>query len=123
MKTKFKTEEVTHRTQVLRTHIFDSVNNELNPAHLQLIKVNSLQAEELYNSGYTIFLHPCRMKLNNVWQSPYQAQRNEQHPEEFKKVDTQYTYYNCDSERGKYPHYFALLNYSGNNRYEIIKEL
>lgn len=119
MKTKFKTEEITNRTQVLRMHTFDSLEAE----HIQLIKVNKPQAEELYNSGHTIFFHPCRMRLNNMWQSPYQAQRNEQHPEEFKKVDAQYTYYNCDNERGKYPSYFAILNYQGENKYQIIKAL
>lgn len=122
MKTTYKTEELRNRTQVLRLHIFDSVNNELNPAQLQLLKVNKAHAERLYNSGHTIFIHPCKMRLNNMWQSPYQAQRNEQHPEEFKKVDAQYTYYNCDNERGKYPNYFAVLNYAGDNKYQIVKQ-
>lgn len=123
MKTIFKAEEIKNRTQVLRTHIFDSVENQLNPAHIQLIKVNKPQAEELYNSGYTVFFHPSRMRLNNMWQSPYQAQRNEQRPDEFKTVDAEYTYYNCDAIRGMYPSYFAILNYQGENKYQIIKEL
>lgn len=123
MKTIFKTEEITNRTQVLRTHFLDSNIDFPDPAHLQLIKVNKPQAEELYNNGYTIFFHPCRMRLNNMWQSPYKAQRNEQRPEEFQKVNNEFTYYNCDNERGKYPSYFAILNYQGNNKYQIIKTL
>lgn len=119
MKTIFKTEEITKRTQVLRMHTFDSLEAD----HIQLIKVNKPQAEELYDNGYTVFFHPCRMRLNNMWQSPYEAQRNKQRPEEFQTVNNEFIYYNCDNERGVYPSYFAILNYQGNNKYQIIKTL
>lgn len=122
MKTTYKTEELKNRTQVLRLHIFDSVNNELKPAQLQVIKVNKAHAEKLYNSGYTIFMHPCKMRLNNTWQDPHLMKRTEQHPEEFKKLDAQYTFYQCDNYRGRYPNYFAVLNYIGDNKYQIVKD-
>jgi len=122
MKTTYKTNELKDRTHLLRINVFDGTSDDIRPTHLQLLKVNKAHAERLYNSGHTIFIHPCKMRLNNMWQSPYQAQRNEQHPEEFKKVDAEYTYYNCDSERGRYPNYFAVLNYAGENKYQIVKE-
>jgi hypothetical protein len=114
MKTIFKTEELKGRTR-----IYGSLNN---PVTLQLIKINKAQARELYNSGYTIFLHPCRMRLNNHWQSPLEARLNEENTQRFDTLVNSFEYYNCDNERGKYPNYFAVLSYAGENKYQISKD-
>ena len=123
MKTTYKTNELKDRTHLLRINVFDGTSEDIRPTHLQLLKVNRTHAEKLYNSGHTVYFHPCRMRLNNMWQSPMEAQRTTDRPEAFNVVESQYRYYNCDTERGRYPSYFAILNYAGDNKYQIVKEL
>lgn len=40
-------------------------------------QVNKITAKKLYEKGVKVWLHPCNLTLNNVWQVPYHFQKSE----------------------------------------------
>lgn len=72
-------------------------------------QVNKTVARKLYNKGIDVYLQSCNMLFNNVWQSA--ARINKNNPDyntySFDTLVNEYTYYNCDNERGKYPCFFV----------------
>ena len=52
------------------------------------------------------------MRLNNHWQHPYKISKEQTEGNAFtvgstfKQMVNDFTYYNCDNERGKYPIFF-----------------
>lgn len=74
-------------------------------------QINKTQAKKLYNNGESIFIHPCNMIFDNMWQIPYKININDNMwgAENFDGRISDYTYYNCDNERGKYPNFFVVV--------------
>ena len=71
-------------------------------------QVNKTTARKLWNKGVSIFLHPSKMRFDNPWQQPYLTSKSTNNvSEDFDQVHNDYRYYNCDSERGKYIHFFV----------------
>ena len=70
-------------------------------------QVNILMAARLYNSGKTIYLNACNMRINNHWTSPMPL--NNKEGEKFNSMVNEYEYYNCCSERGKYSNFFTSI--------------
>ena len=84
-------------------------SNEFIKIGNQVVKqVNKTTANKLYESGKTIFLNACNMKLNNAWTSPMPL--NNESGEKFSTMVNEYEYYNCCSERGRYSNFFAPIN-------------
>lgn len=73
-------------------------------------QINKTLAKKLYNSGKSIYVLQCNMIFDNVWQSPYLINIKDDMwgAENFDGRINDYTYYNCDNERGKYPCFFVL---------------
>lgn len=71
-------------------------------------QINVKSARKLYDLGVKIWLHPCNLTLNNVWQVPYHYQKSETNTECFDSLVNSFRYYNCDRQRGK--ELFSLLN-------------
>lgn len=72
-------------------------------------RVNKIKARNLYNSGQTIYLVPCKvpgtMKENN-WIKP-QSIRKIGLNSGFDSVVNNFSYYNCQyNELGRYPAYY-----------------
>lgn len=77
----------------------------------EVIQVSKRKAETVYNSNKTIWLHPCNMLLNNVWQIPYSFTKalldtKYNGAPTFENMVNQYQYYNCNNQLGKYPIFF-----------------
>lgn len=71
-------------------------------------QVNKSTAEKLFNQGETLFLLPCNMRVNNMWQSPCPMNKEQSSwGDTFKSMVNSFRYYNCDKERGLYPIFFA----------------
>ena len=75
---------------------------------------NKNVARRMFGEGKKVFLHPCNMWLNNPWQGPMEVRNfvredNESKEEQFNKAVNSFTYYNCDSARGRYPSFFVEL--------------
>lgn len=67
-------------------------------------RVNKTRAKSLFGKGVKIWLHPCCMKFDNVWQYPIGIENDGS--ETFDQKVNGFMYYNCDSQRGRYPSYF-----------------
>ena len=72
------------------------------------LKIRKTMARKLFNEGKSIYLLPCKMRVNNMWQSPYEMVKNEEYPD-FDKMVNNYEYYNCQyNETGKYTAFYIL---------------
>ena len=76
-------------------------------------QINVKTAKKLYDKGVKIWLHPCNLTLNNVWQVPYHFQKSETNTECFDSLVNSFRYYNCDSQRGKRIIFFAECDNKG----------
>lgn len=52
----------------------------------------------------TVNMLPCKVRLENMWMSPYEIKLTSL--EELEKTINQYAYYNCNNELGYYPAYY-----------------
>ena len=78
-----------------------------------MLQVTKTKAKKLFEQGKTIYLHPCKMKFDNVWQSPISVSIYRLKNEfgwDFGKYVRNFEVYNCDGERGKYAHFFIQTN-------------
>ena len=75
--------------------------------------VKKITAKKLYEKGVKVWLHPCNLTLNNVWQVPYHFQKSETNTECFDSLINSFRYYNCDSQRGKRIIFFAECDNKG----------
>ena len=66
-------------------------------------RITKRQAEARYKTGQTVYILPCNMHPENAWQRPIDMN----YPgRDFHSVASEYSYYNCDGERGRYPAYY-----------------
>lgn len=74
-----------------------------------IVQIAKQMARRLYEQGKTIYLQSCNMRFNNMWQSacPMNKESCQWGERTFDSLVNEYTYYNCDHERGKYPNYFV----------------
>lgn len=75
-----------------------------------MLQVTKTQAKKLFEQGKTIYLHPCKMRFDNVWQSPIPISDSTWDSWDFDKYVSNFEVYNCDGERGKYAHFFIQTN-------------
>lgn len=67
-------------------------------------RINKTAARKAYNKGVMIFMQSCNMPLESMWQSACPITPDG--TTSFDSVVNAFQYYNCDSERGRYPHYY-----------------
>lgn len=70
-------------------------------------QINVITARKLYEKGVKIWMHPCKLTINNCWQVPYHFQKKDGITECFDSVINAFNYYNCDKERGERIIFFA----------------
>lgn len=81
-----------------------------------LVKVTKPQARKLFAMGKDINLQSSKMPVYSMWQKPYllryvtyfeEAGSGMTAEAYFDKVVSDYCYYNCDKDRGKYVSYYV----------------
>lgn len=72
----------------------------------KLKQVSRQIARKTYNNGGIVFLQSCNMRWGNMWQTPCPISLHIHADRTFDYEVADYVYYNCDRERGRYPHYF-----------------
>lgn len=74
-----------------------------------IVQISKQRARRLYEQGKTIYLQSCNMRFNTMWQSacPISHETRAWDNQSFDSIVNEYTYYNCDHERGKYPNFFV----------------
>ena len=80
-------------------------NELINIDNKKVKQVNRLTAEKLYNSGKTVYLNGCKVRVNNPYMSPMPLSNVS--GRDFDVVMYEYEYFNCCNELGLYPHFFA----------------
>lgn len=72
-------------------------------------QISKQKAKKLYDNGEMVFFQSSKMSFDGVWQSPMRAQKDIPAFSEysFETICNHYMYYNCDSERGKYIHFYV----------------
>lgn len=74
-----------------------------------IVQIAKQRARRLYEQGKTIYLQSCNMMFDGMWQSacPISHETRAWDEQTFDSIVNEYTYYNCDCERGKYPNFFV----------------
>lgn len=83
----------------------------------EVMQVSKRKAEKVYNSNKNIWVHPCNMTINNVWQTPYffnKALLDTKYSDAptFDNLINQYQYYNCNNQVGNYPIFFIEKSFN-----------
>lgn len=71
-----------------------------------LTRVNKKKARNIFNNGETIFLLPCKTRINNYW-LPACAISLTSDIKDFDSIVNEYEYYNCNYELGYYCAYYV----------------
>lgn len=61
------------------------------------------------NEDFEIYVLPCKVRIDNLWMSPYKIVANSL--EEFQDAINKYEYYNCNSELGEHLNYYITEEY------------
>lgn len=71
-------------------------------------QVSKRTARKLWEEGKEIYFHPSNMWFDNMWQHPMPASKDGYSfaGHTFDQVCDSFYYYNCNSESGKYIHFF-----------------
>lgn len=76
-----------------------------------MVQINKTSAKKFFEAGKEIFLQSSNMPFNSFWQSAYNVTKGKtSYTEDFDMMVNEYTYYNCDSQRGKYIHFYIREN-------------
>lgn len=77
-------------------------------------QVNRVKALRIYTEGGAVFFHPSNMRLHSMWSHPCRMQltdleniKGADRVKAFENLENSFLYYNCDSERGRYIHFFT----------------
>lgn len=61
------------------------------------------------NKDFEIYVLPCKVRINNIWMSPYKIVANSY--DKFQDECSKYMYYNCNSELGEHLNYYITETY------------
>jgi len=74
-------------------------------------QITKRTAKKYFEAGKNIFLMASNMRFDNMWITPYEVKKDSmQCTENFDLMCNEFEYYNCDSERGSYIHFFIREN-------------
>lgn len=69
-----------------------------------------IRRESKYNDRTDFYMLPSRVIFDNNYIEPYKV--SVKCIKDFEKIVNEYSYYNCNSELGKYPAYYITDNYA-----------
>lgn len=70
-------------------------------------------AKNYYNNGRSIYAMPCKMRPCRSWGGPNWWNKEYNDGKPFDTLYNEYSYYNCNSETGRYIHFYIMVNPSG----------
>ena len=71
-----------------------------------LTKIDKKLARKFYNVGIAIKILPCKINPNSQWYGGGWYDKSITYGRDFDKLVNDYTYYNCNSETGRYCAYY-----------------
>lgn len=90
-----------HKNQILTITVYGK--------QVQVKQVNKTVAKRLYNAGHEIYLLACNLNPHSAWNNIYTANVDIRGLQ-FDTMLNQFTYYNCGSQLGYYPRFYAATN-------------
>ena len=91
-------------------HKNQTITITVHSEQVQVKQVNKTVARRLYNAGHNIHVVACNLRLNNPCYAPYTTTGGHAYSVLFDTMLNEFTYYNCDAERGYYPHFYAATH-------------
>lgn len=75
----------------------------------QVIQINRRKAQKLYDAGYEVFLHPCKIAFNSLWKEPLEISREilTDQATRFERWVQHYEQLNCNSVMGAYSRFYV----------------
>ena len=72
-------------------------------------QVQKRTARKMFHEGEAIYLCSCNMHFDSAWQTPIVISKEvgKSLGYTFDQLCDNYEYYNCDSERGRYAHFYV----------------
>ena len=89
-------------------------------------QINKKAAKKYFEAGKAIFLQSSNMRFDNFWQSPCEVTKERivsYYDSSFEAFCNEFKYYNCDSERGSYIHFFIRENDIEKNINKMVKNI
>ena len=71
-----------------------------------MVKIRKNKARKLFNEGYELIIIPCNCSPNGVWFKGFRICKTNLENSDFDRLINEFEYYNCNSELGRYTHYY-----------------
>lgn len=71
-------------------------------------QVTKPTAQKAYDNGKPVWMHPCNLRLDNMWQKPMPMHNDS--GDTFDNAVNSFKYYNCDTYNGKRVIYFTPVD-------------
>ena len=72
-------------------------------------QIDKRQARKIFNDGGEIFFQSSNMAFEGLWQNAMPLKKDELWRSDFDQVCSDFMYYNCDSERGRYIKFYTRV--------------
>lgn len=69
-------------------------------------RIHGSTARRLFEAGQIIYLVPCRVNPASPWACPAGYRKKTGSARTWAELVNSYTYYNCNTETGRYPAYY-----------------
>ena len=74
-------------------------------------QIDKRLARKCFDAGKQILFLSSNLRFDNLWQYPCPIRKEDSYGKrDFDYIVNDYTYYNCDAERGRYIHYYIKLD-------------
>ena len=71
-----------------------------------MVKIRKSTARKLFNEGHELIIIPCNCSPNGVWFKGFRICKTKLENSDFDRLINEFEYYNCNSELGRYTHYY-----------------
>lgn len=72
----------------------------------EFTKITKTEARKRYEAGESVYLVPCKMRIDSPWGHSSRAVRDVTDTRTFQQVVNGFEYYNCFPETGNYAAYY-----------------
>ena len=71
-----------------------------------MVKIRKNTARKLFNNGHELIIIPCKCAPGRVWLTGFKICKNNLENADFDRLINEFEYYNCNSELGRYTHFY-----------------
>ena len=71
-----------------------------------MVKIRKNTARKLFNEGHELIIIPCNCSPNGFWVKGFRICKTNLENSDFDRLINEFEYYNCNSELGRYTHYY-----------------